>query len=87
METVTENTVLTQEELQSLKDIQNSTQILISELGEIELILIQMEERKAKAKQFLTELTQREKDFNSAILEKYGKITVNPQTGEILPIE
>lgn len=87
METVTGNTVLTQEELQSLKDIQNSTQILISELGEIELILIQMEERKAKAKQFLTELTQREKDFNSAILEKYGKITVNPQTGEILPIE
>jgi hypothetical protein len=38
METVTENKVLNQEELQTLKSIQEQTQSIIIELGEIELI-------------------------------------------------
>ena len=46
METVTENQVLTEEELQTLKTIQEETQALIAELGEIELIKIQLENRR-----------------------------------------
>ena len=60
METVTENTVLTQEELQTLQTLQNETQALINELGEIELIKLQLEERRERAKTFLNELSQRE---------------------------
>ena len=83
METVTENTVLTQEELQTLQTIQSETQALINELGEIELIKIQLEERKERAKTFLQELSQKESSFNQSLFEKYGNINLNPKTGEI----
>ena len=39
METVTEKQVMSQEEIQTLSNIQNNTQQLIYELGEIELFL------------------------------------------------
>ena len=80
---VTENTVLSQDEMQILKSIQNETQALIVEFGEIELVKIQIEERKTKAKEFLTELSKKEQDFTQAVFEKYGKCTIDPQTGKI----
>ena len=83
METVTENKVLNQEELQTLKTIQEETQSLILELGEIELIKIQLKGRKEKAKEYLSELSQKEQDFTQSIFEKYGKVSINPTTGEI----
>jgi hypothetical protein len=83
METVTENKVLTQEELQTLNTIQEETQALINELGEIELIKFQLEERRERAKTFLTEVSQREQDFTQLVFEKYGRVNLNPQTGEI----
>jgi hypothetical protein len=83
METVTENKVLTQEELQTLNTIQEETQALINELGEIELIKFQLEERKERAKNFLTEVSRKEKDFTQLVYEKYGRVNINPQTGEI----
>lgn len=83
METVTENKVLSTEELQTLKTIQEETQTLILELGEIELINIQLESRKAKAKEYLSELSQKEQDFTQSVFAKYGKVSINPSTGEI----
>jgi hypothetical protein len=83
MQTVTENTVLTQEELQTLQNIQTDSQALINELGEIELIKFQLEERRERAKTFLTEVSQREQDFTQLVFEKYGRVNLNPQTGEI----
>jgi hypothetical protein len=83
METVTENKVLTQEELQTLNTIQEETQALINELGEIELIKLQLEERRERAKNFLTEVSRKEKDFTQLVYEKYGRVNINPQTGEI----
>jgi ribosome-binding ATPase YchF (GTP1/OBG family) len=83
MEMVTENKVLTQEELQTLNTIQQETQALINELGEIELIKFQLEERREKAKSFLSEISQREQDFTQLVFEKYGRVNLNPQTGEI----
>lgn len=86
METVTENQVLTQDELQTLKTIQEETQALIGELGEIELIKIQLESRRKRAEEFLNELEGKEKTFTQSIVEKYGRVNLNPQTGEITPI-
>ena len=83
MEIVTENKVLTQEELQTLNTIQQETQALINELGEIELIKFQLEERREKAKAFLSEVSQKEQDFTQLVFEKYGRVNLNPQTGEI----
>jgi hypothetical protein len=83
METVTENKVLNQEELQTLKTLQEETQALVLEFGEIEMINLQLEERKNKAKSFLSDLAKKEQDFTQSVFEKYGKCNVNPKTGEI----
>lgn len=83
METVTQNQVLTQEELQTLKTIQQETQAIIMELGEIELVKLQLEDRKDNAKKFLDELSEREKAFTQSVFDKYGKVSINPNTGEI----
>jgi len=80
---VSEKKFLTDEEKNTLKEIQQKTQVLILELGEIELIKIQIENRHQTAKAFLNELSLKEENFNQLIVEKYGKSNINPETGEI----
>jgi len=87
MSIVSETKFLTEEEKNTLKEIQTNTQALIAELGEIELIKIQLEERHANAKKFLTELGEKEKEFTQSVFDKYGKSSINPETGEITPVE
>lgn len=83
---VTEKQFLTEEELQNLRTIQNETQSLIVELGEIEMIKLQLEARYKNAKEFLTQVEIKEKNFTQSILEKYGKSNINPETGEIIKL-
>ena len=78
---------LEKEEIENLKSIQTETQAIILELGEIEMIKIQLEKRKSNAKSFLEELEKREKTFTDSIFQKYGKINLNPETGEINKLE
>jgi hypothetical protein len=86
MSIVSERKFITEEEKTKLKEIQTSTRSLISELGEIELIKLQLENRYNNAKQFLDELSNQENEFTQAMLDKYGKVSLNPETGEITPI-
>jgi hypothetical protein len=87
MSIVAEKKVLTDEELQTLKTIQNQTQNLILELGEIEMIKIQIENRHIRAKEFLQNLTNQETEFTQSVFEKYGKVSINPETGEITKMD
>jgi hypothetical protein len=87
MSIVAEKQFLTQEELQTLKTIQNGTQSLIVELGEIEMIKIQLENRSNSAKEFLQNLTNQEIEFTKSISDKYGKASINPETGEITKLD
>jgi hypothetical protein len=87
MSIVSEKKFLTEEEKNTLKEIQTNTQALIAELGEIELIKIQLEERHVNAKKFLTELGEKEKEFTQSIFNTYGKVSINPETGEITSVE
>jgi len=87
METVTEKKFLTDEEKTSLKEIQSNTQKLIGELGEIELVKLQLENRHNATKTFLSELAEKEKEFTKAVFEKYGKSNIDPETGEITVID
>jgi uncharacterized membrane protein len=84
---VSEKKFLTEEEKNTLKEIQQKTQALITELGEIELIKIQIENRYQEAKKFLVELSNKEKEFTQSIIDKYGKSNLNPETGEITPMD
>jgi hypothetical protein len=87
MSIVTEKKFLTEEELQTLKTIQDQTQSLVLELGEIEMIKLQIESRHQNAKQFLSDLSKQEQDFTQSIFEKYGKANINPETGEITKLD
>lgn len=86
METVTEKQVLTPEELQMLQSIIDETRNIVNELGEIEMIKFQLESRKEISKTRLTELTEKDTIFQQEIFNKYGKVNVNPTTGEMSPI-
>ena len=82
MSLISEKHTIATDELEQLRNIQQSTKQLIYELGEIELLKIQLEERHTTAKQTLSSLTQQETQFNQSLFDKYGNIQLNPQTGE-----
>ena len=63
-----EKKFLTEEELNKLKEIQNQTQSLILELGEIEMVKLQTEKRHEIAKSFLNELSEREQQLTKSIV-------------------
>ena len=87
MSIVTEKKFLTDEEKTTLSTLQQSTRSLINELGEIELTIIHLENRKEKAKDFLKDLTNQEQDFTTSVFEKYGKVNIDPETGEITKLD
>ncbi len=87
MSTVTEKQFLTEEELNVLRQIQKQTQSLVLELGEIEMIKLQIENRYQNAKDFLLDLSQQEKNFTESVFEKYGKSNIDPETGEITKLD
>jgi hypothetical protein len=83
MSLVSEKKFITEEEKNTLKEIQLKTQSLVIELGEIELVKLQLNKRYDIAKTFLDDLIKEEENFNQSIANKYGKTTINPETGEI----
>ena len=74
---------LLQEELQQLKAIQEKSQAVVAELGQIELMRLQLNNRRQNAEEFLKELEQEEKTLSEFLEQKYGKVIVNIETGEI----
>jgi hypothetical protein len=80
-----ENQKLTQEELATLKELQQNGQTVIEELGQIELAKFSLEQRRAKTEQFLTDLQKQEQEFIQTITNKYGIGSINPETGEFIP--
>ena len=87
MSIVTEKKVLTKEELDNLRSLQQQFQTIQFELGEIEVIKIQMEERYENAKKLLKETQTKEQSFTNSLKEKYGDISLNVETGEFSKIE
>jgi hypothetical protein len=87
MSIVSEKKFLTEEEQATLKEIQSNTRALVVELGEIELVKLQVEKRHEGAKTFLAELGEKEKEFTQKVFETYGKCTIDPETGEITSAE
>ena len=87
MPIVTEKNVLTKEELETLRLLQQDFQNLQFELGEIEIIKIQIEERYENVKKTLKETQTKELSFSKSIKEKYGDISLNVETGEFSKID
>jgi len=85
---------LTQEELQSVKDLQSKYNQTIFEIGISEaqrLALVEQTEKlEANKKTLLSDLAtieQKESELVKTLQEKYGEGSINPETGEITPIQ
>lgn len=81
---------LTEEELQSIKDLQIQYNKFVFELGNIEAqlqgLLTQktlIDDEKANIILDLKKLGDREKEVVTTLQEKYGVGNINPETGEI----
>lgn len=82
-----ENKKLTQEELQQIEVIKQKSQAITQEFGQIELLKLGLEDRKANALAFLEELKQEEKNLAKSLEETYGKGTIDLEKGEFISLE
>lgn len=78
---------LTQEEMSQIETIKQESQALIQELGQIELLRLDLKSRKDNALTFLEELKQKERELAQALETAYGKGTINLDKGEFTPSE
>ena len=82
---------LTQEELQSIKDLQSKYNQTLFEIGLAEAQRIalqdQFEKIESNKKQLVNDLEtveQKEQNLIKSLQEKYGNGSINPETGEII---
>lgn len=78
---------LSQIELQQLDDIKNSRNKIVMEFGNISIIRKQLEDRENAALVQWNSLQTSERTLAKTLEDKYGKGTVNTETGEFVPID
>lgn len=80
-----ENQKLTEEELQKIGELQQKNNAVVSELGQIELIRMNVDARRVAAEEFLSELREEEETLGKELSDKYGTGSINLETGEFVP--
>jgi hypothetical protein len=81
-----EKQVLTQEEIQSLKNIQNNQSLLIEQLGLLEYRILLLEKEKEKLKQILQRQLEEEEQIGKQLQQKYGDGNIDLEKGEFIPV-
>ena len=79
-----EKKVLTQEELQEVKDLQIENSNLISQFGELEVVIQNLSLRKEELITKLKELKDREVKIGQTLQDKYGDGNIDIETGEFV---
>ena len=77
-----EKKVLTQEELQEVKDLQIESSNLISQFGELEVVIQNLSLKKEELITKLKELKDKEVKIGQILQEKYGDGNIDIETGE-----
>ena len=85
---------LTAEELKSINDLQSKYNQTIFEIGALEAQIVAFSNRvetmigeKENLIKDLFSIDQKEEELTKSLQEKYGTGNINPQTGEITPIQ
>ena len=79
--------VLTSEEIQELKELKQGFFNLTSNLGNIEIQIMNLNLKKEQLKSNLIQLQEQEQVLANQLEEKYGKGSISLETGEFLPLE
>jgi len=85
---------LTQEELQQIRDLQSKYNQTLFEIGVAEAqrlaLAEQVEKRESSKKALLADLNtieNKETELTKILQSKYGMGAINPETGEVTPIQ
>ena len=76
---------LTTEEIQRITELQQKNNALATELGQIELIKLNLQLRREAAEKFLEELRSEDQELGKELTDKYGSGSINLETGEFVP--
>ena len=79
-----EKKVVTQEELQEVKDLQIESSNLISQFGELEVVIQNLSLKKEELIAKLKELKDKEVKIGQILQEKYGDGNIDIETGEFI---
>lgn len=79
-----EKKVLDQEEIQSLRNLQEKQNNLIISLGQIEYQITLFENQKRVLKENIQQLEKENADLGKILTEKYGNGNIDLETGEII---
>ena len=82
-----EKQVLTQEELQDLKNVRAKRDQLMADFGFLEVQIQELELQKEGLIDILTQLKEEELILGNNLQSKYGKISVNIDSGEFTVVE
>lgn len=80
-----ENKKLTTEEIKRITELQQKNNTLVTELGQVELIKLNLQLRKESAEKFFEELRSEEQELAKELTDKYGSGSINLETGEFVP--
>ena len=80
-----ENKKLTTEEIQRITELQQKNNTLVTELGQVELIKLNLQLRKESEEKFFEELRSEEQELAKELTDKYGSGSINLETGEFVP--
>jgi hypothetical protein len=81
-----ENKKLTTEEIETFQSLQQKNNLVVNELGSIELAKLQIERRRNETITFLNSLREEEQTFGKELSEKYGDGSINIEKGEFIPL-
>jgi hypothetical protein len=81
-----EKILLTQEEIDSLKSIQEQNNQLIASFGQLEIAIQSLELQKEQLIEVLTTLKTKENDMGKTLQDKYGNGNINIETGEFTKV-
>ena len=77
----------TEDELKALQSLQNQSKSATLQFGQLYLTKLRLEEKETSLKNQLKQLEQEEAKIAQQLTEKYGKGTIDIETGEFTPTE
>ena len=77
---------LTEEELNSLRDLQQRSGQIAQQLGSFEIQRLNLEAQRTVAEEAFVELRNEELKISQELFDKYGNGNLNLEKGEFIPI-
>lgn len=82
-----EKILLTQEEINELKSVQEQNNQLIVSFGQLEIVLQNLEIQKQELKTQYQLLKEKENQLGQSLQTKYGNGNINIETGEFIKVD